>query len=187
MMYPSWLNKLFRYPTGFTVIEAIVARLLAARLSEIVVVTGYRGADVTRVLAKYPVQIIHNPDFARGEMLSSLHMGLRALPDSTAAGLVVMGDQPSLDGRVIGRILAAYAERRGEIVVPAYRGERGHPVLIDRRFWPELLALDKGAPRDVIQRYPEQTALVEVQTDSILLDIDTPEQYRHARFLAGLR
>jgi molybdenum cofactor cytidylyltransferase len=172
---------------GRTVIEAIVARLLAARLSEIVVVTGYRGAEVAQVLAKYPVQIIHNPDYTQGEMLSSLQVGLRALPDSTAAGLVVMGDQPALDGRVIGRVLAAYAEGRGQIVIPVHRGERGHPVLIDRRFWRELLALEHGAPRDVIRRYPEQTALVEVHSDSILLDIDTPEQYRRALFLAGLR
>jgi molybdenum cofactor cytidylyltransferase len=72
-------------------------------------------------------------------------------------------------------------------VVPVHRGERGHPVLIDRWFWRELLALESGAPRDVIRRYPEQTALVEVHSDSILLDIDTPEQYRRALFLAGLR
>jgi molybdenum cofactor cytidylyltransferase len=170
-----------------TVIEAIVTRLLAARIPEVIVVTGYRGDDVKRVLANLPVQVVYNPDYARGEMLSSLQMGLRFMPDSMAACLVVMGDQPFLDGRVVGHVLAAYAEGQGEIAVPVCRGERGHPVLIDRRFWPELLALESGAPRDVICRYPEQTALVEVHTDSILRDIDTPEQYHRERFLAGLR
>jgi CTP:molybdopterin cytidylyltransferase MocA len=58
--------------------------------------------------------------------------------------------------------------------------------VIARRFWPELLALESGAPRDVIHGYPGQTALVEVHTDSILRDIDTPEQYRRERLLAGL-
>jgi molybdenum cofactor cytidylyltransferase len=172
---------------GRTVIEAIVSRLIAARIPEIVVVTGYRGEDVARVLAKSPVQIVHNPGFAQGEMLSSLKMALGALPDTISACLVVMGDQPSLDGRVMGNVLAAYAENRGEIVVPAYRGERGHPVLIGRRFWPELLALESGAPRDVIRRYPDHTAVIEVETDSILRDMDTPEQYRQERRRAGLR
>lgn len=170
-----------------TVIEVIVARLMAARLPEIVVVTGYRSSEVTGVLANLPAQTVVNPDYAQGEMLSSLQAGLRALPDSVAACLVVMGDQPALDGRVIGRVLEAYAERRGEIIVPVYRGERGHPVLISRRFWPELLALETGAPRDVLRRYPDQVATVEAETDSILRDIDTPEQYRLARYLAGLR
>ena len=97
-----------------------------------------------------------------------------------------MGDQPFLDGRVLGRVLSAYAEGRGEIVIPTHRGERGHPVLIARRFWSELLAQEGGAPRDVICRHPEHTALVDVRTDSILRDLDTPEAYKRARLLAGL-
>jgi molybdenum cofactor cytidylyltransferase len=83
-------------------------------------------------------------------------------------------------------VLAAYAEGQRDIVLPVYRGQRGHPVLIGQRFWPELLALQRGAPRDVIRRYPDQVAEVCVNTDSILRDIDTPEQYRRERFLAGL-
>jgi molybdenum cofactor cytidylyltransferase len=169
-----------------TVIETIVARLIAARVAEIVVVTGYQADEVARLLANLPVHIVHNPAYAGGEMLSSLQTGLRTVPASTAACLVVMGDQPMIEGRVIARVLAAYAEGQGDIVLPVYRGQRGHPVLIGQRYWPDLLALESGAPRDVIRRYPDQVAEVCVSTDSILRDIDTPEQYRYERFLAGL-
>lgn len=171
---------------GRTVIEAIISRLVAARLSEIVVVTGHHGDQVAQRLAKQPVRIVHNPDYAQGEMLSSLQAGLRALPETIAACLVVLGDQPMLDGRVIAQLEAAYAAGQGEIVVPTHRGDRGHPVLIDQRFWPELLALERGMPRDVVRRYPDETVLVDVETDTILWDIDTPAAYRRARFLAGL-
>jgi molybdenum cofactor cytidylyltransferase len=171
---------------GQTVIESIVARLVTARIPEIVVVTGFRGGDVARALKKLPVRTVHNPGYVAGEMLSSLQVGLRDLADATAACLVVLGDQPSLDGRVINQVQAAYAARRGGIIVPEHRGQRGHPVLFDRRFWPELLALEDGAPRDVVRRHPDHTATVEVDTDSILRDIDTPEQYRQERFWAGL-
>lgn len=171
---------------GRTVIETIVARLIAARPAEIVVVTGYQGDQVARVLTDLPVRIVHNPDFEHGEMLSSLKAGLRALPDSMAACLVVMGDQPFIDGRVVGRVLTAYAEGQGDIVAPVYRGQRGHPVLFDRRFWPDLLDLERGAPRDVIRRYADHLATVPVETDSILRDIDTPEQYQIELFRAGL-
>jgi molybdenum cofactor cytidylyltransferase len=132
------------------------------------------------------VQIVFNPNYAQGEMLSSLQVGLRMLDASISACLVVLGDQPTLESRVINRILTAYAEGKGEIVAPAYRGERGNPVLIGQRFWPELLALESGAPRDVIRRHPEELAVIEVDTDSILRDIDTPEQYQRERRLAGL-
>jgi molybdenum cofactor cytidylyltransferase len=169
-----------------TVIEAIARRLIAARLHEIVVVTGDRGEDVACALADLPVRIVYNPQYAQGEMLSSLQSALRTLPDSTAACLVVLGDQPALDGRVVGQVLTAYAEGRGEIVIPVCQGQRGHPVLIGRRFWPELLALETGAPRDVIRRYPDQITLVGVNTDSILRDMDTLEQYNLERRRAGL-
>jgi len=171
---------------GRTVIETIVSRLVAARPAEIAVVTGFHGDQVARALRNLPVQIVRNPDYEQGEMLSSLQTGLRALPDSMAACLVVMGDQPFIDGRVIGQVLTAYAEGQGTIVAPAYRGQRGHPVLFDRQFWPDLLALESGAPRDVIRRYPDRLATVEVDTDSIVRDIDTPEQYRFELYRAGL-
>ncbi|MCD4687102.1 MAG: putative selenium-dependent hydroxylase accessory protein YqeC [Anaerolineae bacterium] len=172
---------------GRSVIETIVARLALARLSDVVVVSGHRAGDVARKLKRSPTRTVHNPDYARGEMLSSLQTGLNALPDTVSACLVVMGDQPALDARVIGKVMAAYAAGRGDIVMPVHRGTRGHPVLIDRRFWPELLAQEEGTPRVVLARHPRDIALVKVNTDSILRDIDTPEQYRRERFRAGLR
>lgn len=169
-----------------TVIEAVVTRLLPFHFAEIVVVTGYQSEAVERKLAQLPVRMVHNEHYEQGEMLSSLQTGLRALPDSTAACLVVLGDQPMLEGPVIGRVVSAYTQGQGGIVLPSYRGERGHPVLFARRFWPELLDLTSGAPRDVVRRYPDQVASVSVETDSILRDIDTPEQYRRERSLARL-
>ncbi len=180
-------KPLLPWGDGQTVIETIVQRLLSFRFSEILVVTGHQGDEVQRALAHLPVSFVENPDYARGEMISSLQVGLRGLADTTSGALVVLGDQPTLDGRVIGQVLSAYAEGRGSIVAPVYRGERGHPVLFDQRHWADLLALEGGAPRDVIRRTPEALALVNVSSESILTDIDTPEQYRRARFLAGLR
>lgn len=180
-------KPLLPWGDGQTVIEAIVRRLLSFRFSEVLVVTGHQGEDVRRALSHLPVTFADNPAYAEREMISSLQAGLSALPETTSGTLVVLGDQPGLNGRVVGQVLAAYAEGRGTIVAPVYGGERGHPVLFDRRHWPDLLALDEGAPRDVIRQVPEALALVKVSSDSILMDIDTPEQYRRALYLAGLR
>lgn len=171
---------------GRTVIEAITSRLVVARLADVVVVTGYRSKHVERALKKLPVRTVHNPGYAQGEMLSSVQAGLAALNDNVAAALIVLGDQPSLDNRIVNQLLNTYMVGQGDIVVPVFQGQRGHPVLIGRRYWPELLALESGAPRDVLRRYPDHMASVEVDNDSVLRDIDTPEEYRLARYLAGL-
>lgn len=179
-------KPLLPWDRGQTVIEAIVARLVALRLAEIVVVTGHRADDVARAVAWLPVRVVHNPDYQQGEMISSVQAGLRALPPEMAACLVVMGDQPALNARVVDQVLLAYGQGRGEIIAPVYEGRRGHPVLFDSRCWLELLALEGGAPRDVIARHPDRLHLVPVSDDSILRDIDTPQQYRRERRLAGL-
>ncbi len=170
-----------------TVIEAVVERLRGAHLSEIVVVTGHERKRVEAALAGQPVRFAYNPDYAAGEMISSVQAGLRALSPTTSACLLVPGDQPLLRGRVVWQVLHAYARGLGRIVAPSYRGRRGHPVLIDRLFWPALLALGPDqAPRDVIRANGDAVHHVEVNSDWVLRDIDTPEEYEQALREAGL-
>lgn len=167
-----------------TVIERIVQTLLPFKLAEVVVVTGYKANEVERVLNNYDVRTVFNPIYLKGEMLSSLQAGLRALPPDIAAALIVMGDQPQMLPRVLHRILRAGAHHPDTLVAPYYQSQRGHPILIPRRFWPSLLSLSSGAPRDVINQHPVTHVLVD--TDSILRDLDTPDQYAQEKRLAGL-
>ncbi len=170
-----------------TVLEQIIDQLLLARVPHVTVVTGHRAGEVRELAMRAGVFATHNEQYATGEMLSSLKAGLRAMPDHISAALVVLGDQPRIQAKVIAQVLSAYAEGKGDIVAPSYKMRRGHPILIDRRYWAEILALpDDGAPRMVIDRHQDAIAYVNVDTDSVLRDMDTPEEYRQERKLAGL-
>ena len=172
---------------GKTILEHILQQLILTRAEPIIVVSGNRADAVRQIAEQMGVQWVHNPDYERTDMLASLKHGLRAMPDSVSAALVVLGDQPRIQPRIIGQVLAAYAEGRGTIVAPSYQMRRGHPILIDRRFWQELLALpDDAAPRDVINVHADQVAYVVTEDDSVLRDVDTPEDYREERRRAGL-
>jgi molybdenum cofactor cytidylyltransferase len=169
------------------IINAICDKLRRARVEETIVVTGHRSSEVRAAVAKEGVMVTHNPQYARGDMLSSLQAGLRAMPPDAAAALVCLGDQPQLDVRLIYDVITNYCEGRGLIVAPSYQMRRGHPILIDRSLWPELLDLPIGAaPRDVINTHAAETAYVAYKDDSILRDIDTPDDYARERRLAGL-
>jgi molybdenum cofactor cytidylyltransferase len=170
-----------------TILEHIIMQLVLARIDHITVVTGNRAGEVHSLATKRGVEAVHNPNYEDGEIISSLQAGLASLPDHIAAALVVLGDQPRIQPKVVNQLLMAYAEGKGHIVAPTFQGDRGHPILIDRRYWPELLALPPGgAPRDVINKYKNDVALVPVETDSVLQDVDTPEDYKKARWQAGL-
>lgn len=179
-------NKLLLPFGDHTVIGATASLAAAAGLAPLVVVTGHERERVEAAVrsAAEVAQFVHNADFAEGEMLSSVQAGLRALTDMPADGaLIVLGDMPLVGVRVFDALRAAFSANPavGPIVAPIFRGKRGHPVLFARSLWPSLLALPRGAqPRDVIERHGDRLVQVEVATDAILLDVDTPERYREA-------
>jgi molybdenum cofactor cytidylyltransferase len=170
------------------IIEHIVEQLISARIEHIVVVTGHMASEVKALVKPMGVKVIYNRSYKSAEMLSSLKIGLHALPDQVSASLVVLGDQPRIQPKVIYRLLKAYAEGKGDIVVPSFENQRGHPVLIDRRFWPDIWGLPRGsAPRMVLDIHKERIHEVAVETDSVIRDIDTPDDYSDERWRAGLK
>ena len=72
-------------------------------------------------------------------------------------------------------------------VVPPQGEARGLRDLLEAISRESGVALPPGgAPRDVINKYKSEMALVPVETDSVLQDVDTPEDYKRARWQAGL-
>lgn len=170
-----------------TIIEHILEQLLLAKVDHITVVTGHRAPEVQQKIERYGVDIVYNSAYDTGEMLSSVKAGLQAMPTHVSAALIVLGDQPRLQPKVIGQLTTAYAEGAGNIMAPSFQNRRGHPILIDRRYWPEILGLpDDGAPRDVLNVHTKETGYVIVDNDSVLKDVDTPTDYRDERRNAGL-
>jgi len=160
-----------------TVIEAVVRTALASRVDRALAVLG-SGRDAVRLkLAPYGVEFAVNEDFAKG-MLSSVQAGFKALPAAAKAAVVMLGDQPFLPAKVVDAIVEAYGESRKGIVVPAFRGRRGHPVLIDLRYRDEVLALDPAEGlRQLMRAHPEAIFEAEVEDANILRDLDVPEDY----------
>jgi molybdenum cofactor cytidylyltransferase len=71
----------------------------------------------------------------------SLQLGLATLEetDTTAAALILLGDQPLVRLDVVEALISAWHAGRGTIVRPRYEASPqvpGHPVLIGRSVWP---------------------------------------------------
>ena len=170
-------NKLLLPLEGEPIVRATVRIVLGSRVNEVVVVLGRDAREVSGALAGLGVREVVNPDFASG-MSSSLRAGVRSLPPGAGAAVIVLADQPTLRSDAIDAIIQSWRSSGSSIVAPRFNGERGHPVLFDRRMFGELLAVsgDRGA-RDLIASDPARVELVEL-TSSPPLDVDTPEDYR---------
>lgn len=165
-----------------TMLGQTLTNLLASKVDDVLVVTGYDAAAVGRVAAEQGARVVFNADYAAGEMISSLQTAIRALPEECSAVLVVLADQPLIPTTIFDRVIAAFRAGEGEIVAPVYRQQRGHPVLFGRRYFPALMALPPGAaPRDLLRKQTDALYLLPVESDTILLDLDRPAQYEHFR------
>ncbi|HEY66215.1 MAG TPA: nucleotidyltransferase family protein [Caldilineae bacterium] len=160
------------------VIQRVVRTVMSSAVDETIVVVGHRRAEMEEALTHFHVRVVYNPDYAQGEMLSSIQAGLRAASLQAAAALIVLGDQPGIPSTVIDRIVATLREHSDRICLPTYGGRRGHPIGLPRRFWPEVLALGWDASlRDVIRNHQANIVEVAVPDEAILMDMDTPEDY----------
>lgn len=162
-----------------TVIEHIVSVLLAASVDEVLVVTGHARAAVEGALARWPVRTAFNPDYAEKEMLSSVQVGLTALPVTSQAALLAIGDMPAIQRDVVNQLVRAY--RWGDddsVYIPSYKMRAGHPILVPRPFWKAILSLSADDTlRSVLRAKSTQVRWVVVDTPSVLRDMDTPADY----------
>jgi len=153
-----------------TVLQRCVASVCQA-VRRIWVVTGWQAERVQSLLRAEPkVELVPNPDYRRG-MFSSVQAGLARVRAPRA--FLIPGDYAFISPAVYGQMLQVNAE----IVIPTYHGKKGHPVLLDQTAIAEILALpDDAILRDYIQA--KGYAALEVQDDGILLDVDTPQDYK---------
>ena len=174
--------------SGRSMVARVADNLLSAQLRPVLIVTGHHGEEVVRSLAGRPVRIVSAPDYAAG-LSASLRAGLAAVPPECPAVLVCLGDMPLVTGRMMQRLLDAYDPNEDRtIVAPTCRGAVGNPVLWDRRFFPEIMALqgDSGARR-LMERHMASVALVDIGDDAVLRDFDTAQSLAELRdYAAGL-
>jgi acyl-CoA thioesterase len=160
-----------------TVLGAVVTALAAAGAAPIVVVVGTGEAGVAEALDGMPATLVRNPDPTRG-MVSSVRVGAEALPAGIDCFLLALGDQPRVQPADIARLLQAQRETGKGIVLPTYRGKRGHPLLFRGHYRGEILALtDDQTLRDVVHGHADDLLEVPCESDACVRDIDTREDY----------
>ena len=166
-----------------TVLGRVISAYQEAGVENIIVVTGAVREQVTAIARQYAVSIVFNEQYTSGEMLSSLQCGLRAAMNGAAeAALIGLGDQPQVQARCVKVVCETFGGRRANLIVPSFERRRGHPWLVGRPLWNELLGLRAPqSPRDLLNRHADEIQYVEVDTPSILADLDTPQDYQNGR------
>jgi len=169
-----------------TVFEHCFNTLLRSRVKEVVVVLnkqneGMKGQFEKRSASTTKkVKVTFNPYYKRG-MSTSIHEGLHVMDPRSDGILISLGDQPFLKTRTIDVLLRAFHQGKGKILVPSFRGMKGHPVIFHRKYEKELLKLrgDTGG-KPILLKHSKQIKTIPVRSVGVIKDIDTREEYQKA-------
>ncbi len=169
---------------GQKFIERIIRVIGQSRVGRTIVVLGHHADQLRGQIEHLPVEVVINPDYRSGQ-LSSLQVAIRHIRDDDRCDgmLVHLVDHPFIDVALVDALIESFFETKKMIVVPSYKGKRGHPVIFSRELFGELLnaPLDQGA-KAVVNAHRQETLESEWDDEGITLDIDTPELYRqHVR------
>jgi molybdenum cofactor cytidylyltransferase len=175
-MATSGKHKLLAAFDGVPLVRRSVETVKHSRADEVVLVTGYRAADIEQAVTGLDCPIVHNPDFASG-MASSLKAGLAAVRDDADGLLVVLADMPGILPEHTDAMIDAFRAEEGRAIVRAVSGgKRGNPVILPAATFDAISKLtgDIGA-RPVIER--SGLAVIDVDIgEAAHVDTDTPEE-----------
>ena len=133
------------------------------------------------------LSIAFNPKFASG-LASSLSVGLSAMPGDVVGALVLLGDMPWIEPRLIDALIDAFLARKDALAaVPSHEGRRGNPVLLGRGLFDAAMRLtgDEGARRLIGALSGDELVEVEASDMGVTFDIDTPDDLAAAQCFRG--
>jgi molybdenum cofactor cytidylyltransferase len=193
-------NKLLMKWGDVTVIEKVIQTIQDSRIEDIILVTN---PDLRIPIPDVRITI----NKTSHEMLSSIQLGLQVLTPSqpppnplnvsakisilsvadlgeapkaegVEAVLICLGDQPQIESRSVRAVCEAYQKSKSNLVAPSYQNRRGHPWLVAKPFWNEILRMKANqTPRDFLNKHADEIEYVNLDTPTILQDLDTPEDY----------
>ena len=173
-------KALLPYREG-TFLEHLIQVTRHPRIGVTRVVLG-AGAENIQSIAKLDPSIVAlNPDWELGQ-LSSIWAAIRSLEGIDTDGIVLCPvDHPLVSARLVSELVEKFYEEKKAIVLPTYKGKRGHPTIFSSQLFSELLAApeDRGA-RAVVWAHSADVLEVPTDEEGVILNLNDPEMLKRA-------
>ena len=174
-----------------TMIEFSVDNMLKGGVDSVMVVLGYRGDDVRRVLSSDRtradrIQFSVNRDYAATQMLDSIKVGLSEMRKCDAF-FVAPGDMPAISCTTYERLIDSYRIGQRSILFPTLDGYRKHPPLVDASYIPEILEFEGEGMRAFWRAHESEIREIAINDPGCWMDADYPEDLERIKAYLGNR
>jgi len=166
---------------GHTFLERL---LVAARHPKIGITRVVLGCHSERVLAKVqlePATVVLNPEWKKGQ-LSSIQAAVKALPVGATDGIILLlVDHPFVSSDLIAVLIERFYLSGKPIVLPTFKGKRGHPVIFSTTLYDELLrAPAESGARAVVWAHAADVLEIPTEEEGVVLNLNEPDALRRA-------
>jgi len=168
---------------GSTVIEHLLASLVHPRVVARCVVVRPGDAALAQLVERAGGRVIQ-PPFDPPEMKDSVLAALASIEQEWHPGpgegwVLTPADQPLLPQGVLDPLVTAWDEGTAEVLIPRHAGRKGHPVLFRWSLLPEIRQLGPTEGLNaMVRKSDRRVRFVDLDDPGILIDLDTPEDYR---------
>jgi molybdenum cofactor cytidylyltransferase len=171
---------------GKTFVEHLIEVTRHPRVGITRIVVGAHAEEIGGRLTAHANEVVVNQDWAKGQ-LSSIQTGVRSLPASGTEGMILCPvDHPIVTANLVARLIEEFDASGKSIVLPMYRGRRGHPLIFRATLYEELLAAsaEVGA-RQVVWAHEADTCAVATEEEGVVLNINDPITLERAQSGSG--
>ncbi|MCL2111771.1 MAG: nucleotidyltransferase family protein [Clostridiales bacterium] len=169
-------------PALFRLLDTIQA----ANIKHAFIVTGYGHTAIEDAMLRYgspQVTTLHNEDYESG-MFSSVQAGIRHISKTYKTdALLFPVDVPLVAAHTIVGLIEAYESDvthtgAGHFAVPVHKGRNGHPLLIPKNHYSEIIDYNgDGGLKAIRNKYDAGMVRYEAEDMGCVLDMDTQEDY----------
>jgi molybdenum cofactor cytidylyltransferase len=163
---------------GQTFVQHLIEATRHPRIGMVCVVLGAGAEKLRQQLGLGHSQAVINENWPQGQ-LSSIQAAIRSLPEGIEGLVLCPVDHPLISREVVGALLREFDSRGKQIVLPKYRGKRGHPVIFAASLFSELLsASPEIGARQVVWAHADDVLEVETNEEGVLLNLNDPESLK---------
>jgi molybdenum cofactor cytidylyltransferase len=166
---------------GRTFLEHLIEVTTHPRVGVRKIILGAGAENIREKLGLDPSTVVINENWQHGQ-LSSIQTAVRSLLPGETEGLILCPvDHPLVSAELVARLIAEFDSSGKLIVLPAYKGKRGHPLIFRANLYDEILdaSAEVGA-RQVVWNHARELLEVPTEEEGIILNLNNPDALKKA-------
>ena len=167
-----WENK--------TLIEWQIEKIQESGIQEIIVVLGSNAEKIKNKIKNLDISIVLNSDYEKGKT-TTIKKGLSGVKNPESDIMLLAVDQPR-HGWILKKVIDDHIRNKSLISCPINKGSKGHPIIFQNKLRKELFEIEEKFQgiRKITTKYSGSVNTIEVDSDTVNIDINTPEEYQEA-------